>query len=60
MWWFSWSDQFDENLINNQDPHREIENNETPVEGAKYANESDSVEGDTIKLLHFPISCQRY
>ena len=37
--------QFNENLINNQDPHSQIENDETP--GAEYPNESDSVEGET-------------
>ena len=37
--------QFNENLINNQDPHSQIENDETP--GPEYPNESDSEEGET-------------
>ena len=37
--------QFNENLINNQDPCSQIENNETP--GPEYPNESDSEKGET-------------
>ena len=37
--------QFNENLINNQDPHIQIENDGTP--GPEYPNDSDSEEGET-------------
>ena len=43
--------QFNVNLINNQDPHSRIENDETP--GAEYPNESDSEEGKTSVLPNF-------
>ena len=39
--------EFNENLINNQDPHSQIENDETP--GAEYPNESDSENEETNK-----------
>ena len=41
--------QFNENLINNQDSHSQIENYETP--GEEYPNESDSEKGETNKAL---------
>ena len=46
--------QFNENLINNQDPHGYIENDETRC--AEYPNESDSEEGEpnkTFTLFNF-------
>lgn len=60
IWWFSWSGfflEFNENLINNRDPHSPIENNETP--GTQCPNESRSEE-EHRKLLHFQISCYKY
>ena len=44
--------QFNRNLINNQDPHSQIENYETP--GPKYPIASDSEEGKTNKSSAFP------
>ena len=44
--------QFNENLINNQDPYSQIENNETP--GAEYPNESDSAEGEINRTFALP------
>ena len=44
--------QFNVNLINNQDPHSRIENDETP--GAEHPNESDSEEGKTNKTSALP------
>lgn len=44
--------QFNENFINNQDPHNQIETDETP--GAmklKYLNEIDSEEGEISKTI---------
>ena len=37
--------QFNENLINKQDPHSQIENDKTA--GSEYPNESDSEEEET-------------
>ena len=39
--------QFNENSINNQDPHSQIENEETP--DAEYSNENDSEDTETKK-----------
>ena len=39
--------QFNENPINNQDPHSQIESDETPV--AEYPNEDDSEDTETNK-----------
>ena len=39
--------QFNENMINNQDSHSEIENYETP--GTEYPNENGSEETETIE-----------
>ena len=44
--------QFNEDLINNQDPHSQIENEEKP--GAKYPNESDSEKSETNKTSTLP------
>ena len=44
--------QFNENLINNQDPYSQIENNETP--GAEYPNESGSAEGEINRTFALP------
>ena len=44
--------QFNENSINNQDPHSQIENDETP--GAEYANENDSEDTETNKTSTIP------
>ena len=41
--------QFNENLINNQDPHSQIENEETS--GAGYYNENDSKDTETNKTF---------
>ena len=38
--------KFSENIINNQDPHSEIENHETP--GTEYLNKNVSEETDAI------------
>ena len=38
---------YNENLINNQDPYRQTENDER--RGAEYCNESHSEEGETNK-----------
>ena len=43
--------QFNENLINNQDPHSQIENDKTP--GEQYPNESDSEERETSKCTSY-------
>ena len=39
--------QFNENSINNQDPHSQIENDETS--GAEYTNENNSEASETNK-----------
>ena len=39
--------QFNENSVNNQDPHNQIKNDETP--GAEYLNENDSEDTETNK-----------
>ena len=44
--------QFNENLINNKDPHSQIENEEKP--GAEYPNKSDSEESETNKTSTLP------
>ena len=44
--------QFNENLINNQDPHSQIENHETPQ--AQYPNESDLEEKETNRTFALP------
>ena len=44
--------QFNEDLINNQDPHSQIENEEKP--GAEYPNESDSEKSETNKTSTLP------
>ena len=44
--------QFNENLINNQDPHSQTENDETPEE--EYPNESDLEEGETNRTFALP------
>ena len=49
--------QIKDYLINNQDLHSQIENDETP--GAEYPNEGVSQEGET-KILHFPTSDHKY
>ena len=41
--------QFNENLINNQDPHSQIENDETS--GAGYCNANDSEDTETNKTF---------
>ena len=46
--------QFNENLINNQDPHSQIENDETP--GAKCQKKKS----EQTKPLHFPVSYHKY
>ena len=43
---------FNDNLINNQDPHSQIENDETPE--AEYPNESDLNEGETNRTFALP------
>ena len=40
--------QFNENLINNQDSHSQIENDEIP--GTEYHNENDSEDTETNDL----------
>ena len=44
--------QFNQNLIDNQGPHSQTENDETV--GAKYSNKSDSEEGETNKTFALP------
>ena len=44
--------KINENLINNQDPNSQIENDETSA--AEYPNESDSEEGETNKTSALP------
>ena len=44
--------QFNENLINNQDPHSQIENDETLE--AEYPNEYDLEEGETNRTFAIP------
>ena len=44
--------QFNENLINNQDPHSQTEHDETPEE--EYPNESDLEEGETNRTFALP------
>ena len=41
--------QFNENIINNQDPHRQIENDDTPE--AEYPNENNSEDTETNKTF---------
>ena len=43
---------FNENLISNQDPHSQIQNDETP--GGVFPNESNSEEGETNKTFALP------
>ena len=43
---------FNETLINNQDPHSQSENNERP--GAEYSNENDSEDTETNKTSTIP------
>ena len=50
--------QFNENLINNQDPHSQIENDETL--GAEYLVKVIQKKKKQTKLLHFPVSCHKY
>ena len=56
IWWFIWSgffSQYNENLINNQNPElRQIENDETP--GAEYPNENDSEDKETNESSAIP------
>ena len=49
--------QFNEKSISNQDPHSQIENDETPE--ADYPNENDSEDTET-KLLQFLTLCHKY
>ena len=44
--------QFNENSINNQDPHSQIENEET--QEAEYPNENDSEDTETNKTSEIP------
>ena len=44
--------QINENLINNQDPHKQIENDETP--GVEYPNEGNSEGEETNKTSVLP------
>ena len=44
--------QFNQNLIDNQGPYSQTENDETV--GAKYSNKSDSEEGETNKTFALP------
>ena len=44
--------QFNENLIDSQDTHIQIWNDDTP--GAEYANESDSEKRETKKTSALP------
>ena len=44
--------RFNETLINNQDPHSQIENDEIP--GAEYLNNNDSEDTETNKILTIP------
>ena len=48
--------QFNENIINNQDPHRQIENDDTPEE--EYPNENDSEDTETNKTSILNIMSQ--
>ena len=50
--------QFNENSINNQDPHSQIENDETPE--AEYDNENDSEDTETNKTSQFLTLCHIY
>ena len=50
--------QFNENLINNQDKHSQIENDETP--GPEYPNEIIQKKEKQTIILHFPTSCHKY
>ena len=47
-----------ENSINNHDPHRQTENDETP--GAEYSTENDSEDTEAIKTSTIPNLCHRY
>ena len=44
--------QFNQNLIDNQGPYSQTENDETV--GAKYSNKRDSEEGETSKTFALP------
>ena len=50
--------QCNENSINNHDPHRQTENDETP--GAEYSTENDSEDTEAIKTSTIPNLCHRY
>ena len=50
--------KFNENTINNREPHGQIGNGETP--GAEYLNENDSEDIKQTKLLQFLTLCYRY
>ena len=50
--------EFNETLINNQDPQSQTENDETP--GAEYSNESYSENREQTKLQQLPTLCQIY
>ena len=51
--------QFNKNSITNQDPHNQVENDETP--GAKYLDENVSEDTETNKTSAIPnFSCQKY
>ena len=49
---------FNEILINNQDPHSQIENDETPE--AEYPKQNDSEDTETNKSLQFPPLSHKY
>ena len=49
--------QFNENSINKQDPHSQIENDKTPE--AEYANGNDSEDTETNKILQFLNLCHK-
>ena len=50
--------EFNETLINNQDPQSQTVNDETP--GAEYSNESYSENREQTKLQQLPTLCQIY
>ena len=50
--------QLNETLINNQDPHSQIENDEIPE--AEYPNNSDSEDTETNKTLQFLLLCVKF
>ena len=47
-----------ETLINNQDPHSQIENDEIPE--VEYPNNSDSEDTETNKTLQFLLLCVKF